>query len=300
MNKKAGGSHHSVAFVLGAGFSRAISELMPLTDELGELALGRLRDRLPPRLALPDGLNFEAWLSELATEQPYLSDPDDAQNQAAFLQFSRVIADILNESVQRVLRERYPEWLLRLVSGMHHQRAAVVTFNYDPLIECLVKTPTGILGLINGVGCQWPAVDWTELSGGLPPWAPGDAQLAATEVETLRLLKLHGSLNWYWQPGDATGVSVARGTLPGWYGHPIEYTEERRRREVPGRSPFIVPPSASKSQYYSNAITREMWIQAAGRIAAADHVILIGYSVPLTDVTFAKCFAKASSTREHG
>jgi len=156
-----------VAFVLGAGFSRAISTAMPLTDELGQAALDLLRDQLPPRLALttlPDGLNFEAWLSQLASDQPYLHDADNAQNQTAFLLFSEAIATILGDRVIEVLETAYPEWLLRLVSTMHHSRATVITFNYDPLIECLVDTPTGILGDPNQYGQVWNGVSWTELS----------------------------------------------------------------------------------------------------------------------------------------
>jgi hypothetical protein len=207
-----------VAFVLGAGFSRAISELMPLTDELGLAALAKLRPGLPARLALdqfPRGLNFEAWLSQLAGDQPYLSVADNAENRVAFLRFSEAIAQILGERVNGVLANHYPEWLLELLSAAHHTRATLITFNYDTLIECLVATPTGILGNPNEYGEVWQGVSWTELTGGLPPWAPGDARLASSRVESVRLLKLHGLLNWYWQPGYISGISVARRPLPG-------------------------------------------------------------------------------------
>jgi hypothetical protein len=288
-------------FILGAGFSRAISNVMPLTDELGLAALGMLRDRLPPHLAVqefPRGLNFEAWLSELASDQPYLSDADNALNQAAFLLFSEAIAEILGDRVAEVLEGEYPEWLLRLVSAMHHEQATAITFNYDPLIECMVGTPTGILGDPDQYGEVWNGVSWTELSGGLPPWAPGDAHLQSTQVETLRLLKLHGSLNWYWRPGDQSGVSVARRSLPGYFGAPKSYRDEQRRREVPGRSPFVVPPASSKSQYYSNPIAKEMWSQAAQRLRSADQVVILGYSLPSTDVTFSNMLRESILERE--
>lgn len=278
-----------VAFVLGAGFSRAISELMPLIDELGLAALAKLRPALPPRLALdqfPKGLNFEAWLSQLAGDQPYLSDADNAENRVAFLRFSEAIAQILGERVNGVLTNDYPEWLLGLLSSAHHTRATMITFNYDTLVECLVATPTGILGDPNQYGEVWQGVSWTELTGDLPPWAPGSSRLASSQVESVRLLKLHGSLNWYWRPGDISGVSVARRRLPGHFNQPEPYTEEQRRRDVPGRAPFVVPPAASKSDYYSNPITKEMWTQAAERLARAQRVVFMGYSLPPTDVTF--------------
>lgn len=290
-----------VVFVLGAGFSRAISSCMPLTDELGAAVLEKLRGDLPPRLALdelPPGVNFEAWLSDLAGDQPYLSDSENAQNHAAFLMFSQGIADILGDRVDQVLRQSYPEWLLALVSAWHHSRATVITFNYDPLVECFVQTPTRILGHPGEYGQVWNGVSWTELSGGLPAWAPGGAQLASTRVDTFRLLKLHGSLNWYWRAGDESGVSVARRPLPGHFGNPAPYTDEDRRREVPGRTPFVVPPAAAKSQYYANPITKEMWSQAYERLQTADRLFIVGYSLPATDTTFSNMLRISLQSRD--
>jgi hypothetical protein len=47
----------------------------------------RLRPVLPPRLSLerlPKGLNFEPWLTQLAADQPYLPDAENAENRVAF------------------------------------------------------------------------------------------------------------------------------------------------------------------------------------------------------------------------
>jgi hypothetical protein len=298
---RSGARAQAIVFVLGAGFSRAISHRMPLTDDLGHSVLDSLRDRLPPRLAIADfprGLNFEEWLSQLAADQPFLSDAENAQNRAAFLLFSEGIASILGDRVNDVLMEDYPEWLLQFVSAAHHSRATVVTFNYDPLVECMVATPTGILGNPSRYGEVWQGVSWTELSGGLPSWAPGDARLGSERVETLRLLKLHGSLNWYWRAGDESGVSVARRSLPGHFRKPVPYSEEERRREVPGRSPFVVPPASSKSAYYLNPIIKEMWTQAAERLQGAHQVVIIGYSLPQTDVTFSTMLRQSLLDRD--
>lgn len=278
-----------VVFILGAGFSRAVSEYMPLTDELGDAALESLRRYLPRRLALdrfPVGMNFEQWLSQLAAKQPYLSDAENVENRAAFIRFSEAIAEIIGARVQRVLANPYPEWLLTFASTAHHTQATIITFNYDTILECLIATPTGVFGDPNHYGQVWQGVSWTELTGDLPPWPPGSAILGAERVETFRLLKLHGSLNWYWRSDDTSGQSVARRVLPGVFGEPQPYVEEERRRALPGRVPFVVPPSASKSDYYGSPITQEMWRQAAERLRAASRIVLLGYSIPKTDTTF--------------
>jgi hypothetical protein len=283
-----------VVFVLGAGFSRAISPEMPLTDELGVKLLVRLRKQLPRRLRVdefPPGQNFETWLSQLATDQPYLSEVQNAENRAVFLRMAEGIDDILGKNMLQVLARPAPLWFSQFVRMVHHARSTLITFNYDTLVECLVFSRLGSLGIPDTD--DGSNVDWSELTGGLPPWAPGNARLGAERADTLRLLKLHGSLNWYWRPGDESGLSVARRGLPGRFGEPQPYDEEERRREVPGRSPFVVPPTASKSSYYSNPITREMWSQAVARLREARCVVLMGYSLPSTDVTVTIMLADA-------
>lgn len=111
-------------------------------------------------------------------------------------------------------------WLPPFVKAAHQTRASVVTFNYDTLIECAVGA-----GLLYEWGMYDP-VSWTEITGDVPNWPAGAARLGATRADTFRLLKLHGSLNWYWSPGDQTGATVARRALPGTFGKPERYTED--------------------------------------------------------------------------
>ncbi|MHB1613472.1 MAG: SIR2 family protein [Actinomycetes bacterium] len=259
---------------------------MPLTDELGVAVVERLGlhddPRVPSRFA--DGL-FEMWLSHLADDQPFLSVPQNLENKALFLRISETLAEALGERVQGVLSAPWPSWLPRLIKAAHFQRSTVITFNYDTLIECAVAT--GLLPQTEPLHefMELETVFWTELTQNVPNWLPGSDRPNSPSMQTLRLLKLHGSLNWYWAPGDEMGTSVVRRDLPGRFDTPIPYTEEARRRELPGRVPFVVPPSASKSGYYRNLFVREIWQQAHQALEAAEHVVVIGYSLPLTDLT---------------
>lgn len=273
----------SDVFILGAGFSRALSNLMPLTDELGNLCLEDGRLRSDPKIP-PEGFtggNFETWLSRLADEQPYLSAEENLENQALFLRFSAAIADVLGRRVDGALNAGWPQWFPEFLRIAHYRRVTLVTFNYDPLIECGVAA-----GLLDEWGNREP-VFWAEVIGDVPSWAAGSMRFAAVRVDTFRLLKMHGSLNWYWSPGDETGVSIARRDLPGRYGDATAYNEEDRRRELPGRVPFVVPPSATKSPYYRNPLLREVWQQALAHLREASRVIIMGYSLPPADLTFA-------------
>jgi hypothetical protein len=145
------------------------------------------------------GGSFEIWLSRLADEQPYLSVQENLENQALFERFSAAIADVLGDAVQQALAAGCPDWLSELIRVAHQRRATLITFNYDPLIECAVGA-----GLLFDWGQSSP-VFWAEVTGDVPNWPPGPAILAADPADTFRLLKLHGSLNWYWTPRDASG-----------------------------------------------------------------------------------------------
>jgi len=279
--------HHEV-LILGAGFSRALSARMPLTDELGNacLALNDLQGAhgVPAEFT---GGRFETWLSSIAEPQPYLPEPSNLENQVLFVKFSDAIGKVLGLRMHEVLSEAPPTWHVKFVAAAHVRRATVITFNYDTLVECAIDYRRIWLP-----GLPEP-VAWTEVTGNVPGWPAGATRAGASPVETFRLLKLHGSLNWFWTPGDMTGLSVARRQLPGTFTAPQPYTEDDRCRQLPARVPFVVPPSATKSSYYQNRLVRELWIQAGEALEAASHVSLVGYSLPLTDLTVSNMLNRA-------
>lgn len=78
-------------FIPGAGFSNAVFDQSPGTDELGKLALGKLRDKgrieeQDPRIPVGGFKRgaFETWLARLAEDQPYLSTAENLRNRALF------------------------------------------------------------------------------------------------------------------------------------------------------------------------------------------------------------------------
>jgi hypothetical protein len=266
-------------FILGAGFSVAFSSRMPITDELGELAVARLPTttvRVPMTFV---GGTFEEWLSRLAEDQPDLDEAENFQQRAVFAQLSRAIGDVVEERQREVWWSTPPAIgiLLRFVAVMHAWRSTVVSFNYDTLVEQAVDEH-----------CLW---DWeanrraehSDALDHMPMRPAANMRWAESHEETFRLLKLHGSLNWWWVPGDSTG-----GTINRWVTTGIERPEPKglaeRERELPGRSRFIVPPNALKSAFYANPLTRELWRRAAQAVESADEVYLVGYSLPRTDM----------------
>jgi hypothetical protein len=84
-------------FVLGAGFSRAIHQGMPLMRELSEVladqfrqAFGEMDWRLP---LLRD--NVEVALSLLSEDQPWLSESENLRNRALFIEIAQHLSSQL-------------------------------------------------------------------------------------------------------------------------------------------------------------------------------------------------------------
>jgi hypothetical protein len=269
---------------------------MPLTDELGRQALELMADRLGGEghadIALSTSLNFESWLSLLSEDQPQLSDAANRDNQALFAHLRDLVAACLLDAQRKALAGPAPGWLYEFVSVLHATRATVITFNYDCLVETAVATHE-----------LWDPRHREVISPGdalqnLPPLPNVGARLVGPLLGTFRLLKLHGSLDWWAVPGDVSGATLNREQLHGIFGDQHEMLDEQRRRELPGRERFIIPPLSAKGGYYRNPLTRELWQQSHHALREATRVSLVGYSLPEVDLVVANLLRAAVESRE--
>jgi len=262
---------------LGAGFSKAVDSSFPLVDELGELVRDKVPDALvsaPPRFL---GGSFERWLSRIAEPQPDLIDAANLGNARDFEVVAAAIHEIMVGIEAEVFRTEIPWWLLRLAGLLHAERATVVTFNYDTVIEAVAARAPRYGDSAN--------LNTYSLTDGIPPTPPTTGMYGPSFTETLRLLKLHGSLDTYWVRGDSAGTSITRVTDSIWAPDlGMSSPNLNIARYAPGRVPFIVPPASAKSAFFANPITRQLWQTASQRLAACDQIAIIGYSIPMTDI----------------
>lgn len=254
---------------------------MPLTDELGSMVLERLAsDGAEPRERPYNGHRFESWLSRLAEPQPDLTHVENLRNRELFQRVSEAVREVVLECQLKVLRGEPEWWLQRLVGVLHYSNSTALTFNYDTLVESAIE-------------CGWLGDDEHHLVHAddalrdMPPLAqprPGGLAWPSPRASTFRLIKLHGSIDTFWVPGDETGSSIRRWSSGAAWGRPVEASSKLRRQVLFGREPFIVPPAAAKSAFYQNPLTRELWRAAADTIEESDEVALVGYSLPMTDL----------------
>lgn len=259
-------------FLLGAGFSKALSVKMPLTSEL--------RDDIANDPIYADSLkvdlwedNFEMLLTYLSQPHPWLPEKESLRNRAAFLDLSSAIQAHLMRRLGEAARDiagQDTTWMRQLFSGWKDSRARVITLNYDTLIEILCSD-----GGTNT--CDFYPVDMKTLviDGG-----------NLNRSSTFSLFKLHGSINWFYSghngaSGEDIYAAVYAKGLMGFFETDLRWQYSQFKHKVP----LIIPPVLDKGIYFKNTSLRSTWEQALLALREADRIFCLGYSLPESDVT---------------
>jgi hypothetical protein len=133
-------------------------------------------------------------------------------------------------------------------------RNTVITFNYDTVLEDSLTN----LGVPFNYGFDAAAVNYD---------ATAKCSRGDHSPDELRVLKLHGSVNWV-EPRERRKLTI--------YGS-YEDTSAQGRRVL------LVPPTWRK--VFGGGLSR-VWEEALPAITAATRVIVIGFSMPSTDIHF--------------
>lgn len=237
------GEARGEVFIVGAGFSRAVSKAMPVTSELGPLVLEEAGLLGQPHIPTEfPGSRFETWLSRLAEPQPHLSAAANAENWATFLRVAAAMASVVSAREFQAASSFPPGWFSELLTMLHYRQATIISLNYDRLVEVGVQShrfwaePLRTVTVSDVLGDLPPRVRpimATPPSPLIPALssAAGPSELPAL-VPTFHLLKLHGSLGWY-TAGARELADLRR--VDNWsrFGSPVADDEAARRRELP-------------------------------------------------------------------
>jgi SIR2-like protein len=136
---------------------------------------------------------------------------------------------------------------------------AIITFNYDCLIdETLHKHGAGKWNARYGYGLNLGKGRGNLV--GYNEWTPS---ISGTKDKTISLYKLHGSLHFLLE-----GEKVKLKHRP--------YTKQH------GNLRFtIIPPESNKR--YDEGVFKRIWYHAGQALHRARHLVVIGYSFPITD-----------------
>jgi hypothetical protein len=239
-----------------------------LLDPIRKAVKGRHSRRLEESLPLL-GDDLELWLSYLAQPYPWLDAETTLYYQSVFLQLSAVLAREVLRAQNEATKKRAPGWLLALTQKWCELRSAVITLNYDTMLEKMywaaAHVPFHVL-------YQIPILD---VEG-----RRGRSTYVGYTDDCYRLFKLHGSVDWYYSGTNGRDETIYHGHFSlDWAPEPLREISNR----VGGLVPMLVPPVSAKDAYFRNDRLREQWLLAARAAAEARRLFLIGYSFPPAD-----------------
>jgi hypothetical protein len=178
---------------------------------------------------------------------------------------------------------------------------AVITFNYDLLMDSALEA-SGRWSPYSGYGLKFKAaIEGNEL-----------VTISGTSTSDVLCLKLHGSLNWL--HGHSPWNTI--------YNYPIRYGQdvfllrkishlvESGPTDVAGKyehvengvyydlHSLIVAPRADKPYESFPKVFNELWDKATKSVQQADELVIVGYSIPETDIRSKELIRAARSIRK--
>lgn len=263
---------------------------MPITNQLGR----EIKERLPPGFEISgiEASNFEDWLTLRLSELPFLEGYENKMRRAEAERVIAEIAEILDAHTARASAAQCPVWLQQLILLWHSERAMILTFNYDTLLEQAINL---VRPVVSGASLA-TTVYADQVVFPAPPGPPAEFAIdtATHNSQSLQVLKLHGSLNWYWAAGDTTGSTLVRLREKRVLGGvPLTIDNDFAGARTLDR--YLIPPVTSKDAYYNSYLSHSLWRSARDAIRDAPRVTMIGYSMPANDRVAVELIRQASS-----
>ena len=271
----------SEVFILGAGFSRAISQWMPLTSDLSREVLDRYKDvpAIPAEIRRMMEEDFEKALTFLSQKNPDLTEQESQHHLKLYRELTKFISAVIwekSESLETWGSDTPLTWLEHLLWYWHEHRSVVMTLNYDTLIERVASSFT----LRGRTPCAIP----TGQLYPIPFTVVGDETTAgsvnAPAPGTFALYKLHGSINWFCREGPQFSSEPLR-CVP--YVGGLDRLFEHPDQKVPGLEALrnmqllIVPPVMDKTPFLEHPSLQSMWGKAVAALQCASRVVCLGY-----------------------
>ncbi|RHX84757.1 hypothetical protein [Leptospira stimsonii] len=298
-----------VTFVLGAGFSHSFDNLFPLSNSL--LIEAKNNNKIPDNFHGNlltqyineyfgdswDNVNFEKVATFLHSSPFSLEGENTAIYSIVFDQLIGLItSSIVNRQISQSISNgthKNSEILGKLKKYILSNKSGVVTTNYDLIMDNL---------LLNS-GYWFPGTGYGPIMDPVPHITRNiESQFKSSNYyceSEIKLLKLHGSLNW------AVPVHQAPWKTNECYLNPpntrenlmwLDATQSSFYNESLGLNwpytPFIIPPVFGKK--LDSNIIHDIWYRATSRMKVSNKLYFIGYSFPESDLLFERMLREGS------
>ncbi len=300
-------------FVLGAGFTKAFAPDAPqMVDDYSPEIRTILRklgqyEHVTKLLKVAQGgdskgrIDIERLFTRLDGQMPY--DIERGHHHELGL----LLSELKRAFVQRIEKAKKSVDHASLNLFANHCLATgstCVTFNYDDVLdeeiweaakklqqEYVAWGPDGGYGFF----CK-PSTFCVQSEGG-----------RHVDVTKIKILKLHGSINWRVRRGYSPPYSIdAIVHHEAWF-KPLFQGKLRTQEDTIKEElilnhlqvePFIVPPVLTKLSLIEQPILRLVWTHAYQALAEADQIVFIGYSMPITDMAASFLFTESLATKK--
>ena len=302
-------------FILGAGFSKSISEKMPLMSELSGSLKGYMeRDsvRSNSGVMTPGGEfkpirqaswtsaisrvddNIETWLSCLLEPAPFVPLTDRWEQQALALRLIEALQRVIDSGETSTLSTAPPEWLMLMSEYWVRHGSSIVTFNYDTLVESAITEHFKRMSHPCTSAHLFPF--FTDAShpgypGGYPERPCPNCVIPKDPPYYLtNLYKLHGSTNWRYSGSENyAGEILYQIPVMGWTTANHVHGSSTRTHDyqaLAGKVPLIIPPLMNKSPRFQHEAITALWDRVRSRLRGVTKIFAIGYSLPAADIAF--------------
>lgn len=263
---------------MGAGFSYAITNgTMPLLNGLTKELVDNLAFEedenlfhlwqeyvVKPNIGNvqnPNKSNFEDIMTFLSSKFAYETYKDEHFKAALYQYITEKIVAIL-QMINLEKEISNDPYLLQFANYLRNTKADIFSFNYDLVLENLLsKIPgssrifdplykiKGSYAFLSGTFCDSASLFWRD---------------------SLKIYKLHGSINWMYDPDTPTGVQIV--------------TPETSSEYYKGLHYLLVPPTILKNFVFRNNLLDIQWQEFREKLRLAKKIHIIGYSIPKTDI----------------
>ena len=282
------------AFLIGAGFSKAVCPQMPTMKQLYE----RLKDSAhggdgitPEEYDYAEG-DVEGLLSYFAITGPQDDLAEVLRKKRVTALLTNRIGSIVAELEQLGYENGFNPKGLDLVRKWHKDKRHVLTTNYDTVVERMLGEGLEDDASGNKLQAQYPDLYPIPITHARSRQESGGF-FARTSVDTCTLYKLHGSTTWYASGSEAPFAPI--------YG--LSYSQlfdGTFYKFVIDKQRFIIPPVYDKSTLLSHESIRSLWHQAKHfALQAADRLYVIGYSLPETDFAMRSLLWEGAKRAKH-
>jgi hypothetical protein len=282
-------------FFLGSGFSKALDNyptLEELSEEIAEGMSGKdsTIDHYKNEVLSPLKQNVEHLLTYLSSDLPWKSEEQKYSDRGLYSIITDKVSSLFLKKAYSTI-ENAPKIHLEYKKvfdffAKNIENIDFVSLNYDLLLEILLqysyyyssKIPANDYKITSAKMYQFP-MTWIGLRSMLTGTIFGDENIRTTP----RIIKLHGSVNWYW-----TGTSLSE-TI--YYKNLLENPGDENIDA--GLIPYIIPPIMDKNAFYNHIMIKSLWKKAKEFLQDADEIYIIGFSFPQTDISIRFLFYSA-------